>query len=372
MTGEVDPTPPTRTSPVYGKKFHKTNSLNLIRLVLSAMVLFAHGFYLAGHGVGPEISGENLGGWAVAGFFTISGYLITASRFSNSFGTYLTHRVARIYPAFLVCLLMTVLIFAPTAYIQQNGDLKGYMSTETTPLRFLFSNLFLKMNVYDVSYTPADVPFAGSWNGSLWSLYFEFLCYLLIGFLGMFAVVRRSPWPMIAAFAVSVAVYANLGALAPYLSTSDFQLLARLVPFFLGGAVIRLLAPWIGLHWAGGLASLVLSLVFILFVPEWGGQLAAPFITYFILWFSTVLPSPQLIKDHDISYGFYIYAWPVQQLLAMAGVHEAGIVLYDLAAIAGTAVLAIMSWLLVERPVMERVRRSGAKGFTTKTLPASV
>ena len=363
---------PLRSVPVYGKKFNKVNSLNLIRLVLSALVLFAHGFYLAGLGRGPEISGENLGGWAVAGFFTISGYLITASRFSNSFGTYLTHRVARIYPAFIVCLLVTVLVFAPIAYVMQNGDLRGYMSTETTPLRFLFSNLFLKMNVYDVSYTPADVPFAGSWNGSLWSLYFEFLCYLLVGFLGIFAAVRRTPWPMIAAFALSVAVYANLEALAPYLSTSDFQLLARLVPFFLGGAVIRLLSPWLGLHWAGGMLSLVLSVVLILSVPVWGGQLAAPFITYFLLWFSTVLPSPQFIKNNDISYGFYIYAWPVQQLLAMAGVHEAGIVLYDLAAIAGTAVLATLSWLLVERPVMERVRTGAAKGHTPQQLPAGV
>lgn len=246
------------------------------------------------------------------------------------------------------------------------------MSTETTPLRFLFSNMFLKMNTYDVSYTPADVPFAGSWNGSLWSLYFEFLCYLLIGFLGLFAVVRRSPWPMIVAFAISVAVYANLEALAPYLSTSDFQLLARLVPFFLGGAVIRLLSPWLGLHWAPGVASLVLSLALILFVPVWGGQLAAPFITYFLLWFATVLPSPKLIKDNDISYGFYIYAWPVQQLLAMAGVHEAGIVLYDLAAIVGTAVLAVLSWMLVERPVMERVRRAGAKPARPGAAPVRV
>lgn len=356
-----------RRAPLYGKKFHKDNSLNLIRLVLSAMVLFAHGFYLAGLGHGPEIAGENLGGWAVAGFFTISGYLITASRFSNTFGTYLTHRIARIYPAFVVCLLVTVLVFAPIAYIQQNGDMRGYMSTETTPLRFLFSNLFLKMNTYDVSYTPADVPFAGSWNGSLWSLYFEFICYLLVGFLGLFAVVRRSPLPMIIAFALSVAVYANLETLAPLLSTSDFQLLARLVPFFLGGAVVRLLSPWVGLHWIGGVASLGMSLGLILFVPVWGGQLAAPFITYFLLWFSTVLPSPKLVKENDISYGFYIYAWPVQQLLAMAGVHEAGIVIYDLAAVAGTAVLATLSWLLVEKPVMGRVRRGSANGIAPET-----
>ena len=50
------------------------NSLNLIRLILALLVLFAHGFYIAGAGPGPGFRGENLGGWAVLGFFTIIYY----------------------------------------------------------------------------------------------------------------------------------------------------------------------------------------------------------------------------------------------------------------------------------------------------------
>lgn len=51
----------------------RNNSLNFIRLILALMVLFAHSFFIVGAGTGPGFKGENLGGWAVAGFFGISG-----------------------------------------------------------------------------------------------------------------------------------------------------------------------------------------------------------------------------------------------------------------------------------------------------------
>lgn len=335
----------------------RNNSMNMIRLGLAAMVLFAHSFYLAGNGEGPHFRGENLGGWAVAGFFALSGYLITGSRFTNGLGEYLVHRVARIYPAFLVCLLVTVLFFAPVGFIRQNGTLAGYWTTETTPLRFVFSNLFLEMTNYDVAFTPAAVPFAGSWNGSLWSLYYEFLCYLIIAAFGGLAWVRRSPLPLVLAFSASVAVHANLPTIAPLLQDGNFALLAKLLPYFLGGAVLQSVSKRIGLHWTAGVGSIAATSLCIFTIPEWGGQLAAPFIAYGLVWVSAVLPSPKFIRVHDVSYGFYIYAWPVQQLLALYGVHDRGMALYILASAALTLVLATLSWLLVERPVMRAVRR---------------
>jgi peptidoglycan/LPS O-acetylase OafA/YrhL len=370
--GVAAPTTARGDGLIFGKPLDpRRNSLNLIRFVLAAAVLYAHSFYLAGAGTGPDIAGENAGGWAVAGFFTISGFLITASRFSNSFGTYLVHRIARIYPAFIVCLLVTVFVFAPLGFLAQNGGLAGYLTTETTPARFLFTNLFLEMRAFDVAFSPATVPFPGSWNGSLWTLYYEFQCYLLIGVAAMLPVVRRSVWPLLVLFTASVAAYANLDVVGPYLSEPGFALLLRLLPFFLGGCIIQLLSRRIGFHWLPGILSGVVAVVLIAVIPTWGGQLASPLIAYFLLWFSTVLPSPALIKRHDISYGFYIYAWPVQQLLAVYGLHELGLVGYNALAVIGTAVLALASWLLVERPVMRRVRKAGRASGRNTTAPVS-
>lgn len=336
----------------------KNNSLNLIRLILAFMVLFAHSFFIVGAGTGPTFKQENLGGWAVAGFFVLSGYLITGSRFNNKLGTYLVHRVARIVPAFLVCLVVMAAFFAPLAYIVQHSSLHGFFQTPTTPANSVFANLFLRISTYDIAGTPVGIPYPGAWNGSLWTLYFEFLCYLLMAALGSFAFVKKSPWPMLAAFLLSVLLWANIARIDPYFQYNfDFNMLARLAPYFLGGAVVKVFAKRIGLNWQGALVSAVLGTFSVLTFDGFGNQLASPFIAYLLLWISTWLPSPKLIKVNDVSYGSYIYAFPVQQLIAVYGGHQWGVWWLTVAATLGTLVLATMSWLLIERPIMNAARR---------------
>ncbi len=339
----------------------RTNSLNLIRLVLAAMVLVAHGYYISGAGVGPHIDGENIGGWAVFGFFAISGYLITASRWSNSVGTYLVHRIARIFPAFLVCLVLMALVVAPIGYLHVHGSLAGYLTAgPTTPANFVVSNALLKINSYEIAGTPAGVPYPGAWNGSLWSLYYEFLCYLVVGALAVVGWVRRSPWAIAAAWLAATAGHVAWGRLVGPLvgGNEDVHLLLKLLPIFLGGALVHRLRHRLPLHWAGALVATVLIGSAVAVLDGWGAQLTAPAIAYLLLWVGSVLPSPRLVHRHDISYGLYIYAFPVQQLLVLTGVHTVNLALYDLVALLCTLPLAAASWLLVERPVMRRARRT--------------
>lgn len=76
------------------------------------------------------ISAENhLPGWsnyllnlAVPCFFVVSGYLITASALKNDLKTFFKKRFARIYPAYFVCLIVIILLFAPASYLIQGGD----------------------------------------------------------------------------------------------------------------------------------------------------------------------------------------------------------------------------------------------------------
>ena len=334
----------------------RTNSLNLIRLALALLVLLAHGYYLSGAGTGPSFQGENLGGWAVFGFFTISGYLITASRFENPLGRYLLLRAARIYPGFLVCLVVTAGVFAPVAWLVEGRAWSGFLTTPTTPPAYVLENLALRINAYDVAGTPSAVPYPGAWNGSLWTLYFEFLCYLIVGLLVCLPVVRRHRWLLVLAFAASLLAWATVDAWGPG-AFGDPVLLARLLPAFLGGAVVWVVAGRVALRTPVALAALVTAAVLVLAVDHWGTQAAAPLIAYVLLWLSTVLPSPRLARRHDISYGVYIYAFPVQQLLAYAGAPQLGLFAYDVLAALVTAVLAATSWWLVERPALRRARR---------------
>lgn len=349
----------------------RNNSLNLIRLVLASTVLFAHAYYIAGMGVGPHIDGENLGGWAVFGFFTISGYLITASRLGNNLGTYLVHRIARIMPAFWVCLIVTAGVFAPIGYWAAHRTFDGFLTTPTAPASYVFANFFLKIGAYDVAGTPANVPYPGAWDGSLWSLYYEFLCYLVIAGLLSLAWFRRRAWPLAVAFLISVAVWAKIQVVLPYLGGNpDVLLLSKLLPLFLGGALVQVLRSRLPLHWVGALGAAVVSGLAIAVLDGWGAQLTAPLITYLILWIASVVPAPRLIQKHDISYGVYIYAFPVQQLLAIGAVYVHGLWVFNIAALLGTIPLAIASWLLVERPIMRRARRTTKAASTPPPTPA--
>ncbi|KSW29275.1 acyltransferase [Cellulomonas sp. B6] len=337
----------------------RDNSLNAVRLVLALLVLVAHSYYIAGVGKGPELHGENLGGFAVFGFFTISGYLITGSRFSNTFGTYLLHRLARLMPAFWVCLVVIVTVFAPLGFWRAHGTLDGYLTTPRTPLDFLVSNWFLRMSFFDVAATPSGVPYPGAWNGSLWSLYVEFVCYLVIGALGFVGIVRRSATVMGALFALSVLAQANSATVLAYFGgNGDAFFQIKLLPFFLGGALLHMLRDRVPLHWAGAAVAAVGTTLLVVNVQGWGMQAAAPLAVYVILWVASVVPTPSLMQRHDVSYGVYIYAFPVQQLLVILGLHTHGFLLYNLLAVAVTLPFAIASWLLVERPVMRRARRA--------------
>lgn len=348
----------------FGKAFDgRNNSLNLIRFLLALAVLVHHSWPLSGRAEEPSFAGDTLGGWAVAGFFVVSGYLITASRYSNPLGEYLVHRIARIMPAFIVCLIVVAAVFAPLGWYTAKGTFDGFLTTGTTPFNYVFSNLGLKMLTYDVGGTPLNVPYGGAWNGSLWSLYYEFYCYLIVAFIGLFAIFRRSPWPVTVLFAGSVVVHAQTADLVPYTQGNfDLDLLFRLLPFFLGGAVLQAWRHRIGIHWVAGVVCSFLSVLITALIPGWGGAASAVFIAYAIFWIASWLPSPTLVQRNDVSYGLYIYAFPVQQGLAMAGVHTYGLVPFMLAATLGTLPLAIASWVLIERPIMRRVRRNGIRG----------
>jgi peptidoglycan/LPS O-acetylase OafA/YrhL len=72
---------------------------------------------------------------------------------------------------------------------------------------------------------------------------------------------------------------------------------------------------------------------------------------YFLIWLAIAIPL-RIGSTHDISYGVYIYAFPIQQTLAIVGWNRMGWFGYSLVSLALTLPLAWASWLLVERPVM--------------------
>lgn len=362
---EVPPAPSEGTGRedlLIGRPFDlRRNGMNLVRLVLATSVLFHHSFPLLGMGEGPQWGVEHIGGWAVIGFFCLSGYLITASRRTKSFGSYLTLRIARIYPAFLACLVVTAFLMAPISWWRVHGSLDGLLGSGTSPFAYIWHNIGLKMTVWDVAGTPLDVPYPGAWNGSLWSLYYEFLCYLVIAVLGIWGWSRRSAWPILLAWAGSVLFWVTLPAMDAYFRVgSDFWLLGKLLPYFLAGGVLQMLRKRIGMHAGLAVVAAVVFFAAVTLAPEIGGQIASIAAAYVLLWISNVLWSPEWVRRNDVSYGMYIYAFQVQQLVAVLGGAVLGYWGYSLVALALTVPFALVSWYALEQPVMTAVRRSVA------------
>lgn len=163
---------------------NRDNSLNLFRLIFAAFVLIRHSFILFEANITSYMpnSLNVLMSFAVPFFFYVSGYLITASTIKNDFKTFLKKRLARIYPAYFVCILLIVILFAPLTYtILNNGtfDLVSYLNLNPSPIKFFIYALPLNLFENNIGTLLQSIP-ADNWNVSSWTLIFEFGCYIAI------------------------------------------------------------------------------------------------------------------------------------------------------------------------------------------------
>ena len=144
MGTRPDPAPIERLSLREGLRGHR-NSLGILRLVLATLVIFSHAFPLGGWGTDPGLGWskgqESIGGFAVVGFFAISGYLIAKSGANADIAQFMWRRMLRIFPAFWLVLLVAAGIVGPIAWMLEGNSLRGYLSfTAGGPVSYLLAN----------------------------------------------------------------------------------------------------------------------------------------------------------------------------------------------------------------------------------------
>ncbi|WP_161634018.1 acyltransferase [Williamsia sp. D3] len=182
----------------------RANSLNSLRLLFAALVIVSHSWPVGGFGSDPKLGDLKLGEFAVAAFFAISGFLITASkqRFNekpggtirNDLVPYFRARVLRIFPGFWVCLVLTAFVAAPIA-----GAVRGGWSIDSA-ISYVVKNVTLLIRQWTVGDTLDGAPYPGAWNGPLWTLVYEFACYIMIA--ALFTIPPfRNRWVVLGVFA---------------------------------------------------------------------------------------------------------------------------------------------------------------------------
>ena len=345
----------------------RNNSLNLMRLIMAVTVVAGHSFELGLFGRDWIGRRTTIGQIAVFGFFGISGFLIARSAESSSIGRYLWRRCIRIFPAYWVCLIVTAFGIAFLGWRQfvlfQHLPIhpSAYFHAPNGPFDYVWRNWFLKINQYDIINTV--------WNGSLWTLFYEFLCYLLLGALALTGLLRRrifvlalfvGVWCVEAAWTVHRPWQMTVGATG----SNDPKIFIELFVVFLAGTLIYLYrdqirdSGWIAL-------TCVAGVVVSLWLPFGGNmpaftltstELFAPLLAYPALWLGFHLPWPSVGSKNDYSYGIYIYSFPVAMLLGSYGVANHGYALFFTMSVLCTIPLAVASWWLIERPALKMRR----------------
>lgn len=360
----------------------RDNSIGLIRLVLALAVVVSHanpvGFGTGDPGAANQ--GVSVGGMAVDGFFVLSGFLIVRSALRLHIGRYLWARALRILPGLWLCLVFTALVVAPLLALHLHGGRLpgGFWHGPGGPFRYIRENMWTGLRQLDISDTLTRAEAAGTahnpaFDGALWTLAYEATCYLVVAAFAVAAVLRKVPalvavlaaglwgsilWDLWSSPRGRYAVepldghYLNLPLLGHHMGSLAVSYLVYLGFPFAIGALFQLYIKRLPINdvlGVGGFAVFALSL-------EFGGYYAfgVPALAYGLIWFAVRSPKPlrKVGRKRDLSYGVYIYGFVVEQVLVVYGVAAKGYWVYLPAALAGSALLALISWYAIEKPAL--------------------
>ncbi len=330
----------------------RKNSFNFLRIIAALCVLVSHSFTIpvGTSGVEPLVSWTpfSLGQHAVNLFFIISGLTLSNSIERNpDIVHYAWARFLRIFPGLFVFGLLFAFVAGP---LLTSSQLREYFSDPHTwlyPATVLvqFSRATAPNGIF------SHLPIAGDVNNPLWTLKYELIAYVVLAIIFSFSYLRRTS-SLLVALALSLAVFVS----APYFvekihfGSSVYQLGRYEFCFLIGVIAFRFrdrisLSPW----------YLPISLALV--VACRGTIFDAP--SYVVLTAHLVIILGGLdygifssaSRDADLSYGTYIYGWPVQQSL-VAFVPGIGVYSLLAASMLIVPIFALASWHWVEKPIL--------------------
>ena len=333
------------------------NNFDALRVYAALMVIYGHGFNLTG-GIGPGLWGVPFARVGLDVFFSISGYLVTASwERAPHLPTFLLKRALRLLPGLAVCVLLTAFVMGPLATTKPPHQ---YFADPNT-YKYL-ANIVLYQRLY-LPPVFQDLHYSGVVNGSLWSLLPEVLCYLTVPLLALLPMrARLRVLPVGAVLFGSVGLYLFEGYAGPALVfyNADLKYVLVQLPFFLAGALYRLLEEQGRDLYRADVALLCFAANWS--VASWFSWWNVPLewftLPYMVICFGR-MSMPVLrraARFGDLSYGLYLYAFPVQQLVLtfLPGAR------YPIwLCVLLTLPLAFLSWHLVEKPALRLKPRGG-------------
>jgi len=328
------------------------NNFDLLRLLLAATVVVYHTGILSQQPSLTFLSVVMSGDLGVQGFYVVSGFLVTMSYDrSRTAWSYAAKRARRIAPAYLTVVLGAAVLLAA-------------MSRLSWSEYFLHSmwRSYVFWNVLLANFMAPDLPgvflanYKQAVNGSLWTIKIEVGFYCMVPLMAWIA--RRAGrwrvwWMMLAA---SLAWRIGFELFSVFTGSPIWSKLAIQMPgqlsFFILGAMayertrLGQQGPTLTMAVAGAIAyGLSDGLLHELF---------APFaVACMIYWAAISCPKlPDVSRHGDLSYGIYLYHWPILQVFIAFGWFGAAPYAATIAFFVTVAIVASVSWLLIERPFL--------------------
>ena len=287
-----------------------------------------------------------MGGVAVIVFFSISGFLISRSGMrSDGFMDFMAKRARRIFPALIPC---SIFMYVIIGGMINNWNIQ-YIFSETT-LKNILSVISLVPTIDDT--ITSGFKHAGL-NGSLWTLPLEFACYLIVG-------VSISLWKDSRVFLVVFLIM--FGASIYYLLFPNMMLIffiptwlypLRAMAFFFGAILAVYYDRWDSTK---AKCFIILALSVLMYSSSRFSN-EYTIIGYLLLSFVTISVCTSfndiIVKGRfDYSYGVYIYAFPVQQVI----INKTNLGFYPgmLISALSTIILASLSWHFIEKKFIYR------------------
>jgi peptidoglycan/LPS O-acetylase OafA/YrhL len=326
------------------------NNFDGVRIALALIVVFAHLSALtqvADFKYFEVIFDSN---FAVKGFFAISGFLVTKSYLrSRSTFEYAEKRLRRIYPAYTTAIVLCMVI----GFLVTTLNTSDFLKSPQT-LKYILSNLtflnFLHPTLPGVFETN---PFQAM-NGALWTIKVEVMLYFCIPALIYFFKKFGCTTTTVAFFSLSIAW--------EYFFTFQYsgskgEEIARQFPGQFSYFVLGIYFAVNEKATANIRVAALVSLLALFMTTDPLARLVINPIAYssIVIYLSiAAFKSLNLGKYGDISYGIYLYHFPIIQSLIFLGVFEVNIWIGLTATFLISLITALASWHFIEKKLLKR------------------
>ena len=357
---------------------------DFLRVALALAIVFDHSFLIV-EGNYDTVKTYHLGAIFdafVPMFFALSGFLICGSAQRLKLKDFLINRALRIVPALLVDIVIAALVIGTCVTVLPLSD---YFSDKKFAHYFLNIIGFIH---YELPGVFTSNPFSGQINGSLWTVPFEIGCYAIMSIL-IITGAMKSKIRMLSAALIFILVhyglhfylsahaelFASENALNNYFNNFVSDRGNFLYFDFIAGTLIYMFRYQ--LPYSGKLALVAMALVLFSGLKILALGMAKPLVLAFPIGYLIAyiglqpIPKLPLYSRGDYSYGIYLYAYPLQQLLMWLFPGRFSILPYFICSILLVTGVVMLSWHGVEKPILSIRKKfsfTARKGDTVVAL----